>query len=429
MPVLISVLFVCLLLTVPIGVCLALSAISIWAFDINPVVTPNYVYRSIVDGLHSYPLLAVPLFILSGLIMAKGGIARKLFEFFAFFMGKITAGLPITAVITCMFYGALSGSGPATTAAVGSMVIPYLEDLGYRRNFAAALVTTAGSLGIIIPPSVPFIIYAMSANISVADMFIAGIIPGFIIAFCLSGCAYIYCRIKGEDTVRLRANCDAIRAQGFLSLLRESFWALLTPVIILGGIYGGFVTPTEAATVSVVYALIVSLFIYKTMEFKDIPGVLFETVRSLAPLLFVVAAATLFGRVVTLMQMPRAIQAFMAGTFESAFMVVFALNIILLISGMLVNCLSAILIMTPVLLPVALAIGMHPVHFGMMMVVNLAIGLVTPPVGGDLFVTSSMFRIPVVTLARHTIPFLLSFFVALAIISYIPIVSLVFVPH
>jgi len=427
MHVLISVLFICLFLTIPIGISLALSAISIWAFDINPVVSPNYIYRSIVDGLYSYPLLAVPLFILSGLIMAKGGIAKKLFEFFAFFMGRITAGLPITAVVTCMFYGALSGSGPATTAAVGSMVIPYLEDLGYPRNFAAALVTTAGSLGIIIPPSVPFIIYAMSANISVADMFIAGIIPGFIIAICLSACAYIYCVVKGEDKVRLRANCDAIRSQGFLPLLKESFWALLTPVIILGGIYGGLVTPTEAATVSVVYALLISLFIYRTMEIKDIPEALFETARSLAPMLIVVGAATLFGRVVTLMQVPRTIQLFMTGTFESALMVIFVLNLILLICGMLVNCLSAILIMTPVLLPVALAIGMDPVHFGMMMVVNLAIGLVTPPVGADLFVTSSMFRIPVITLARHTIPFLLSFLVALAIVSYIPAVSLVFI--
>ena len=429
MHILVSVLFFCLLLTVPIGICLILSAASIWAFDINPVVTPNYIYRSITDGLYSYPLLAVPMFILSGLIMAKGGIAKKLFEFFAYFMGKIPAGLPITAVITCMFYGALSGSGPATTAAVGSMVIPYLEDLGYKRNFAAALITTAGSLGIIIPPSVPFIIYAMSANVSVADMFVAGIIPGIIIAFCLSVCAYIYCRINGEDTDRLKANCDAIRSQGFMSLLRETFWALLTPVIILGGIYGGFVTPTEAATVSVIYALFVSMVVYKTMEAKDIPEVLYETARSLAPLLIVVAAATLFGRVVTLMQVPKAIQAFMTGTFDSAFMVIFIINIVLLICGMLVNCLSAILIMTPVLLPVGLAIGMHPIHFGMMMVVNLAIGLVTPPVGADLFVTSSMFRIPILTLARHTIPFLLAFLVALAIVSYIPIVSLIFVAH
>jgi C4-dicarboxylate transporter DctM subunit len=361
--------------------------------------------------------------------MARGGIAKKLFEFFAFFMGRFTAGLPVTSVVTCLFYGALSGSGPATTAAVGSMVIPYLENLGYKRNFAAALVTTAGSLGIIIPPSVPFIIFALSANVSVAEMFVAGIIPGFIIAGCLCGCAYVYCKIKGEDREKLNANCDAIRAQGFFPLLKDSFWALLTPVIILGGIYGGVFTPTEAATVSVVYSLIVSIGIYKTMRFKDIPDVLFETARSLAPLLIVVAAATLFGRVITLMQVPRDIQAFMSNVFESPLAVIFIINVVLLISGMLVNCLSAILILTPVLMPVAMSIGMHPIHFGIMMTVNLAIGLVTPPVGGDLFVTCGMFHIPVTTLAKHTLPFILAFLLALAIVSYVPIVSLIFIPH
>jgi C4-dicarboxylate transporter DctM subunit len=191
MHILTIVLFLCLFLTIPIGICLALSSLSVYVFGINALISPNYIYKVLVDGLCSYPLLAVPLFILSGLIMARGGIAKKLFEFFAFFMGKFTAGLPVTSVVTCMFYGALSGSGPATTAAVGSMVIPYLENLGYERNFAAALVTTAGSLGIIIPPSVPFIIFALSANVSVAEMFVAGVIPGFIIAGCLCGCAYV----------------------------------------------------------------------------------------------------------------------------------------------------------------------------------------------------------------------------------------------
>jgi C4-dicarboxylate transporter DctM subunit len=240
---------------------------------------------------------------------------------------------------------------------------------------------------------------------------------------------YVYCKIKGEDREKLTANCDAIRARGFFPLLKDSSWALLTPVIILGGIYGGVFTPTEAATVSVVYSLIVSIGIYKTMRFKDIPGVLYETARSLAPLLIVVAAATLFGRVVTLMQVPKDLQVFMSNIFESPFAVILIINIVLLVSGMLVNCLSAILILTPVLMPIALSIGIHPIHFGIMMTVNLAIGLVTPPVGGDLFVTCGMFHIPVMTLAKHTLPFILAFLVALAIVSYIPIVSLVFVPH
>ncbi|SBV99627.1 TRAP transporter, DctM subunit [uncultured delta proteobacterium] len=423
-----AILLFALLMTVPIGISIILSTFAVHFLGISRPVNPVFIYRSIVDGLHSYPLLAVPLFILSGLIMARGGIAKKLFEFFAYFMGKVRAGMPITAVITCLFYGSLSGSGPATTAAVGSMVIPYLEDLGYERNFAAALVTTAGSLGVIIPPSVPFIIYALCANISVADMFIAGIIPGIIIAVCLSLCAYIHCVRKGEDREKLNSTVAAIRSKGLGGLLKDSFWALLTPVIILGGIYGGIFTPTEAATASVVYSVAVSMFIYRTMSVKDIPGILSETARSLAPLLIVVASATLFGKVLTLMQVPRMIQQIMTDTAGTAFMVILTLNLILLVAGMLINCISAILILTPVLLPIALAIGMHPVHFGIMMVVNLAIGLVTPPVGADLFVTCGMFRIPVATLARHTVPFILAFLVALAVVAYIPAVSLVFIP-
>ncbi|SBW05868.1 TRAP transporter, DctM subunit [uncultured delta proteobacterium] len=427
MHVIFIVLAAALALSVPIGISLALSAISAYAFGVSRIINPAYVYKSMVDGLNSYPLLAVPLFILSGLIMARGGIAKKLFEFFSYFTGRLTAGLPITAVITCMFYGALSGSGPATTAAVGSMVVPYLESMGYERNFAAALVATAGSLGVIIPPSVPFIIFALAANASVGEMFIAGVIPGIIIAACLSVCAYIHCVRRGEDKELLRANYAAIRKIGFWPLLKDSSWALMTPVIILGGIYGGIFTPTEAATVSVVYSLIIGLFVYKTMALKDMPKVLAETARSLAPLLVVIAAATLFGRVLTLLQMPRMVTDIMSGANISPFVLIAAINLILLFAGMLVNVTSAILILTPVLLPIATAIGMDTIHFGMMMVVNLAIGLVTPPVGADLFVACGMFHIPISTLTRYAIPFIIAFLIALALISYIPALSLVFI--
>lgn len=427
MHILFIVLGTALILSVPIGISLALSAISAYVFGVTKVINPAYVYKSMVDGLNSYPLLAVPLFILSGLIMARGGIAKKLFEFFSFFTGRLTGGLPITAVITCMFYGALSGSGPATTAAVGSMVVPYLVSMGYDRNFSAALVTTAGSLGIIIPPSVPFIIYALAANASVGEMFISGVIPGIIIATCLSVCAYIYCVRHGEDKERLRTNYETIKSIGFWPLLKDTSWALLTPLIILGGIYGGIFTPTEAATVSVVYSLIISMFVYRTLGIKDFPGIFLEASRSLAPLLVVIAAATLFGRVLTLMQLPRVVTALMVGDGVSPFLIIAVINLILLVAGMLVNVTSAILILTPVLLPVATAIGMDPIHFGMMMVVNLSIGLVTPPVGADLFVACGMFRIPIVTLTRHAIPFIFAFLVALVLISYIPLLSLVFI--
>lgn len=421
------VLAVALVIGIPIGACLGLGAIATFLSGSTSIITPIYVYKGTVDGLVSYPLLAIPLFIFSGLIMARGGIAKKLFEFFAYFMGNITAGLPITSVVTCLFYGALSGSGPATTAAVGSMVVPYLDDLGYNRNFSAALVATAGGLGVIIPPSVPFIIYSLSANCSVSDMFAAGILPGLLIAACLSVACFIQCKRKGEDKEKLMANFKAIRSRGLWPVFKDSFWALLTPVIILGGIYGGIVTPTEAATVSVFYALFVSVFIYKTMTFKDIPAILEETAKNMAPMLIVIAVAVVFGRVLTLLNLPILVTSFMTTAISSKAVILIIINVILIVAGMLINTTSAILILTPVLLPIATAIGMNPVHFGIMMVVNLAIGFVTPPVGTNLYVACGMFKIPITTMTKYTMPFIFSFAIALILIAAIPEISLLLI--
>ena len=427
MTALFTVFIITLVIGVPIGAVLGLGALATYVFEGSRIITPVYIYKGMIDGLCSYPLLAVPLFILSGLIMARGGIARKLYEFFAYFLGKITAGLPITSVVTCLFYGALSGSGPATTAAVGSMAVPYMEELGYDRNFCAALVATAGGLGVIIPPSVPFIIFALSANCSVSDMFAAGIIPGFLIAACLAVTSVIICRRRGEDKAKTKANYDALHKKGLWAVFKESFWALLTPVIILGGIYGGIVTPTEAAAVSVFYALFVSMFIYHTITIKDILPILEETAKNLSPMLIVIAAAVVFGRVLTLLNLPRLVTSIMTDTFQTKFMILLIINLILIVTGMLINTTSAILIMTPVLLPIATAIGMNTVHFGIMMVVNLAIGFVTPPVGTNLFVACGMFKIPITTMTRHTLPFIISFAVALILITIFPGISLALV--
>lgn len=416
-----------LLAGVPIGIAVGITALS--AAVINPILPADamYVFRNMITAIDSYPLLAVPLFILSGNLMAKGGISKKIFNFFAYFIGNKTAGLPIATIVTCLFYGAISGSGPATVAAVGAMTIPILQNLGYEKRFVVAMVATAGGLGIIIPPSIPFIIYGLSSGESVGSMFIAGILPGIFIGVCLMVYAYYFCKTHGEDKVKLNENYKAIRAVGFWSTFKDSFWALLSPVIILGGIYTGVVTPTEAADISVVYALLISVFIYKSLKFKDLPAIIKTTIITAAPVLLVVSTATAFGRVLTLMQAPQQIAIFLTGVFHSKTAMLLSINVFLLCVGMVMETLAAILILTPIFLPVLTAIGVDPVHFGVFMVVNLAIGFVTPPIGMNLYVASSISGLSVMDIGKRAIPFILAFIVALLCITFIPDISLLLV--
>lgn len=380
--------------------------------------------RSMVGALDSFPLLAVPLFMLSGIIMALGGVSEKLFNFFAYFIGNKTAGFPCAVVVTCLFYGAISGSGPATTAAVGAMAIPFLTAMGYDALFATSLVAVSGGLGIIIPPSIPFIVFSSTASVSTSTLFIAGIVPGLLIGACLMAYTYFYCRKHGEDKEKLKTNYEKIRSKGFWPLLKESVWALLTPVIILGSIYGGIASPTEAAVISVFYALIISLFVYHTISLKDIPNLLAETVKTYAPILFVIASAVAFSRVLTMLRIPQEISEGLLSVLSSKIVILLVVNLILLVAGMIMDALPNIMILTPILLPVMQAIGVDPVHFGVFMIVNLAIGFVTPPMGINLYVASSMTKIPVTRIARVAIPFIGAFLVALAMITFIPQISL-----
>ena len=421
------VFFVTLAVGVPIGIAVGITSLSASIFD--PMLPANaaYVFRNMVTALDSYSLLAVPLFILSGNLMAKGGISKKLFNFFAYFVGNKTAGLPIAAIITCLFYGAISGSGPATVAAVGAMTIPLLVQLGYNKDFVVAMVATSGGLGVIIPPSIPFIIYGLSSGESVGALFIAGVLPGILIGVCLMAYAYYYCKKNGEDKAKLKENYDSLRSMGFIGILKDSFWALLTPVIILGGIYGGIVTPTEAANISVIYALIVSLFIYKSINLKQVAEIMRDSIRSAAPVLLVVSTATVFGRVLTLMQAPQQIAATITSAISSPIVIMLVINLFLLVVGMIMETLAAILILTPIFLPIITQIGVNPIHFGVIMVVNLAIGFVTPPVGMNLYVASSMSGIPVMRIAKHALPFIVAFFIALMIITFVPQISLLLI--
>lgn len=420
------IIFVLLLvIAVPVSITLGITSVLPSVCDPSFTVGAKYLIRAMFGGLDSFPLLAVPMFVLSGIIMAKGGISKKLFDVFAYFLGKFTAGMPCAVIVTCLFYGAISGSAPATVAAVGSMTIPILSNLGYDLTFSTAIVAVAGGLGVIIPPSIPFIMYGMASGASVSDLFLAGIIPGLMIGILLMIYAIYHCRRYGEDKeAKIHAEVQELHNKGLLKVLRESFFAILSPVIILGCIYSGVASPTEAAVISVFYALIISLFVYRSIHIRDIWGILVEAIRTFTPILFILAASTAFSRVLTLMQVPQTVSEFILNNFHSPVAILLIINLFLLIVGMVMDTTPAILILTPILLPIVQAIGMDPIQFGVIMVVNLAIGFVTPPIGVNLFVASSLTDVPVMAIAKKAMPMIVFFLIALLLITFIPAISI-----
>ncbi len=418
---------VLLLLSVPISATLSMVSLTPTILDPNFTVSAEYIIRAMFGGIDSFPLLAVPMFVLSGVLMAKGGVSKKLFDVFSYFIGNKTAGMPCAVIITCLFYGAISGSAPATVAAVGSMTIPLLIRLGYDKVFVTAIVAVAGGLGVIIPPSIPFILYAMASGTSVGKMFMAGILPGILIAALLMIYAIYYCKKHGEDKEKIHAEVNALHDKGFKKVFFESFWALLTPVIILGCIYSGVASPTEAAVISVFYALIISMFVYKTLSVKDLYNVFVESIRTYAPILFILASSVAFSRIITILQIPDIAANLILNTVHGRVAILLVVNLLLLIVGMVMDTSPAILILTPILLPIVTSVGVDPVHFGIIMVVNLAIGFVTPPIGINLFVASSLTDVPVMQIAKKALPLIVFFFIALMLITFIPAIALTLV--
>ena len=307
------------------------------------------------------------------------------------------------------------------------MTIPLLIRMGYDKTFITALVAVAGGLGVIIPPSIPFILYGMASGASVGKMFMAGILPGVLIAALLMLYAFYYCKRHGEDKTKIHEEVDVLHEKGFVKVFIESFWALLTPVIILGCIYSGIASPTEAAVISVFYAFIISKFVYRTLAWKDIKGVFVEAIKTFAPILFILAAAVAFSRIITLLQIPQSAGTFILHSFSSKFAVLLIINVLLLIVGMVMDTSPAILILTPILLPITTSLGIDPIHFGIIMVVNLAIGFVTPPIGINLFVASSLTDVPVMQIAKKAMPLIGFFLLALLLITFVPAISLALV--
>lgn len=390
--------------------------------------TINYgamdVVRAMFSGMNSFTLLAVPLFMVSGMIMAEGGISKQLFEFFGYFIGNKTAGFPCAVIVTCMFYAAISGSSPATVSAVGAMTIPFLVNMGYDIVFSTAIVTVAGALGVIIPPSISYIVYSAAANASPSALFIAGIIPGCLIGLFLMVYCYYYCRKKGGDKEKLQENYKAIRQKGFVALFKESFFALMTPVIILGCIYSGICSPTEAAVISVIYGFLVCIFAYKTIKIKDIPKIFMSGAKTYVNILFVIAAASAFAKAMTLLKYPQSISKMVLSVTDDKILILLLMNLIMIVCGMIIDNIPNLMILTPIMLPIAKAIGLDPIHLGIFMTCNLAMGMVTPPMGINLFVASGMTKIPLLKLAKATVPFLIAFILCLVLIVFVPGLSL-----
>ncbi|SFK17132.1 C4-dicarboxylate transporter, DctM subunit [Halobacillus dabanensis] len=406
-----------LLLSVPIGIALGLSTLAtIFYTGAIPV---QFLMKELVTSVDSFPLMAVPFFILAGEIMGKGGISERLFNFANALVGNKTGGFAMATIVTCMFFAAISGSGPATVAAIGGIMIPAMVRQGYDKKFATATVAAAGSIGVIIPPSIPMVIYGVVGGASIGDMFIAGIIPGLLVGGALLIWAYIYSKKQGYKGLTEKTSMKNIGKTFW-----EAKWALVIPVIILGGIYGGIFTPTEAAVIAVVYGVIAGLFLYRELSFKDMPKIFADSALTTATVLIIVGSATAFGRLLTIEQIPTQVANFLLSISENEIIIILLITVLLLIVGCFMDTLAAIIILTPILLPIAVNLGYDPIHFGIIMVVNLAIGFITPPLGVNLFVGSGISGLSIEQLSRAIIPYFFAMIFSLLMITFIPEISL-----
>ena len=374
--------------------------------------------KEIFNSINKFPLAAVPFFILAGNLMETGGISRRLVDFAKSIVGGVQGGLAISCVLTCMIFAAVSGSSVATTFAIGTILIPALIKLGYPTSYAAALQATSAELGVIIPPSIPLILYGVAAEISIGELFIAGFGPGVLISGALMVFVWAYCKWKGWG------KHDGEGRLGFWTASWRAAWALLMPVIVLGGIYGGIFTPTEASAVAVAYALVVGMLIYREISLADLYVVLRKSVISSGVIMFIIANAGLFAFLITRAGVPEAIGRWLEEVLQSPAMFLLGVNAALFMIGMFIETSAAIIVLAPILAPVAMHFGVDPVHFGLIMVVNLALGMITPPFGVNLFAACTVARISLDKIIRHLLPFVGVILLCLLVITYVPALSL-----
>lgn len=397
------------------GACLAV----IWTCDTIP---SDYVAQIAYTGLDNSAIMAIPFFVATGVFMGEGGLSRRLLKLADAFLGDKTGGLALATIATCMFFAAISGSGPATVAAIGCVTIPAMIERGYDKTFSVAIVTCAGIIGVMIPPSNPLLIYGISSQESIAKLFAGGVMPGLLCGFALMIVAWWISKKNNWRGNTIAGPKE--KAKAFV----EARWALMVPVIILGGIYGGIMTPTEAAAVGAFYGMYVGMFVYKEISFKKLFDCSIESCVTSGNILFIFAMAGIFGNIITIESIPEMLAEFITGFTHSKFTLLILLNIILLIIGTFMEALAAILILTPLLLPIVVDFGIDPIHFGVMMTVNLAIGFITPPIGVNLFVGSSIGDVSVESLAKACFPFLIALLICQVLVTFVPAISL-FLPN
>ncbi len=406
------------LLSVPVSVVLGLASLTGIAFSgVPPVVFAQQLFAS----MDKFPLVAVPLFILAGNIMEAGGISERYVRVARALVGQVRGGLAASCVITCMIFAAVSGSGVATTFAVGAILIPALVKSGYPRPFAVSLQASAAELGVIIPPSIPLILYAVSAEQSIGDMFLAGILPGFLIAGALIVVVLVWAHFRQDLLLTETERVPLLPA------LRDAAASLLAPVIILGGIYGGIFTPTEAAAVAVFYALAIGMFLHRELKPAALYEILRKSVRSSSSIMILIASAGVFSYLINRAGVPAFIAMWLSDNMGSAFMFLLGVNIALFVIGMFLESAAALIILTPILVPAAIHFGINPVHFGIVMVINLAIGLVTPPFGVNLFAACQVGRIGVDRVMKPLAMFVITVIACLMLVTYLPGISLALV--
>ena len=412
-----------MLITMMLGFALSVSvAVSIGLASIVGIQASNahmlISAKEMFNAINKFPLAAIPFFILAGNLMETGGISRRLVEFAKSLVGGVEGGLPMTCVLTCMIFAAVSGSSVATTFAIGAILIPALIKHGYPTTWAAALQATSAELGVIIPPSIPMILFGVSAEVSIGELFIAGFGPGLLISGALMLFVWLYCKWKGWG------KNDGDGRLGLFAATRQAAWALLMPVIILGGIYGGIFTPTEASAVAVLYALVVGMLIYREIGVKDLYVTLRKSVVSSAVIMFIIANAGLFAFLITRAGVPEAIGHWLEEVLKNPAMFLLGVNAALFVIGMFIETSAAIIVLAPILAPVAQRFGIDPVHFGLIMVVNLALGMITPPFGVNLFAACTVARVSLDKIIRHLVPFVGVVLACLMVITYVPALSL-----